>query len=173
MRPKGSAQVLSDRRRRALKLFDKVLNLNAVARFLGCPASSVMRWRDQRDREGDGVYEVRTSPGRPPRLDASQKKILARQLLKGARDYGYRTDLWTTARIAEVIKKTFGVRYNRDHIGRMLNSMGFSFRKPDRRALKRDEERIERRKQKKWPRINKTQKSWVLTSSSSTNPASS
>jgi transposase len=173
MRPKGSAQVLSARRRQALKLFDNGLSLNAVARRLGCFASSIMRWRDQRDREGNGVYKVHASPGRPPRLNDRQKERLARLLLKGAMACGYRTELWTTARIAEVIEKTFGVRYDRDHVGRILHGMNFSCQKPDRRALERDEERIERWKQKEWPRIKKTPKSWVPTSSSSTSPASS
>lgn len=166
MRPKGSAEVLSDRRRRALRFLDEGLSLNEAARRLGCPASSVMRWRDKRAREGDGVYEVRTSPGRPPRLNAKQKERLARLLLEGAMAHGYRTDLWTTARVAEVIVKTYGVTYDRNHVGRILHGMGFSCQKPDRRALERDEERIERWKREQWPRIKKTPKTWAPTLSS-------
>lgn len=173
MRPKGSADVLSDRRRRALRLLDEGLSLNEAARRLGCPASSVMRWRDKRSREGEGVYEVRTSPGRPSRLNAGQKKKLAWLLLKGAMAHGYRTELWTTARIAEVIEKAFDVTYDRDHVGRILHGMGFSCQKPDRKALERDEERIERWKQQEWPRIKKTPKTWAPTLSSSTRAASS
>lgn len=113
MRPKGSADVIADRRRRALKLLDEGLSLNEVARRVACAPSSVMRWRDRRRKVKDRVYEVRTSPGRPSRLDASQKRRLARLLLKGAMAHGYGTELWTTARIAEVIERTFGVRYDR------------------------------------------------------------
>ena len=47
MRPKGSADLLSDRRRRALKLLDEEFSLNEVARRLHCAASSVSSlWRD-------------------------------------------------------------------------------------------------------------------------------
>jgi len=172
MRPKGSAKVLADRRRRALKLLDKGLSLNAVARRLGCEASSVMRWRDQREREGDGVYEVRTSPGRPPRLTARQKEKLARLLLKGAMAQGYRTELWTTARVAEVIARQFGVGYHRDHVGRLLHGLEFSCQKPDRRALERDDEEIERWKREEWPRIKKGPRTWAPISPSSTKAAS-
>jgi len=42
MRPKGSAELLSDRRRRALKLLGAKFSLNEVARRIGCAASSVM-----------------------------------------------------------------------------------------------------------------------------------
>jgi transposase len=173
MRPKGSAEVIADRRRRALQLLDNGLSLNAVARKIGCPASSVMRWRNQRTRQGDGVYEVHASPGRPSRLSANQKRRLRKTLLRGAIACGYRTDLWTTARIADVIAKLFGIRYHRDHIGRLLHSIGFSCQKPDRRALERDEERIERWKKEDWPRIKKTPTTWAPTSSSSTKAGSS
>jgi transposase len=173
MRPKGCAKVLADRRRRALKLVDKRLSLNEVARRLGCVASSVMRWRDQREREGDGVYEVHASSGRPARLDVQQKGQLVGLLLQGALAQGYRTDLWTTARVAEVIARTFGVTYHRDHIGRLLHGLGFSCQKPERRALERDDEEIERWKREEWPRIKKGARTWAPTSSSSTKAASS
>jgi hypothetical protein len=42
MRPKGSAELLADRRRRALKLLRERLSLNEVARRIKCAASSVM-----------------------------------------------------------------------------------------------------------------------------------
>ncbi len=166
MRPKGSAKVLVERRRRALKLLDEGLSLNEIGRRLACPASSVLRWRDQREREGDGVFEVRSSPGRPSRLTEPQKKKLAKLLLKGAMAHKYRTDLWTTARVAEIVDRELGVRYHRDHIGRLLHSIGFSCQKPDRRAMERDEQRIEHWKQKEWPRIKKTPKTWAPISSS-------
>jgi transposase-like protein len=97
MRPKGSAAVLAARRRRALELLDEGLSLNEVARRIGCQASSVMRWRDRRDRVGEKVYEVGASPGRPPKLSPAQK--------------------------------------------------------PERRALERNEERIERWKRTRWPQV--------------------
>lgn len=173
MRPKGPAELIADRRRRALRLVNEGLSLQEVARRIECAASSVMRWRDRRRKEKDGVYEVRKSPGRPTKLDARQKKRLARMLVEGARAHGYATELWTTARIAEVIDKTFGVKYDRDHIGRMLRGMGFSCQKPDRRALERDEARIARWKSEEWPRVKKTPRTWAPTSSSSTRAASS
>ena len=173
MRPKASADLIADRRRRALDLLDEGLSLSDVARRVQCAPSSVMRWRDRRRREKNRVYEVRVSPGRPPRLNARQKKKLARLLLKGAMAHGYSTELWTTSRIAEIIERTFDVRYDRDHVGRILHTMGFSCQKPDRRALERDEERILRWKSEEWPRVKKTPKTWAPTSSSSTKAASS
>src|SRR5205809_7173855 len=84
MRPKGSAELLSDRRKRALKLLDEEFSLNEIARRLHCAASSVMRWRNEWRRRGADSLRVRFSPGRPRRLTRSQERRLLRILLKGA-----------------------------------------------------------------------------------------
>ena len=69
--------------------------------------------------------------------------------------HGYRTNLWTTARIAELIGHEFGVQYHRDQVGRLMHSLNWSPQKPKRRALERNDEAIEHWKQKHWPRIKK------------------
>lgn len=171
-RPKGSADLLEDRRRRALALLDEGCSLNEVGRRIGCGPSSVMRWRDARRKGGDDALQVRFSPGRPLKLAAAKRKRLVRLLLKGPMAQGYGTNLWTTARIAELIGREFGVSYRPDHIGRLMRSLGWTPQKPERRALERDEEEIERWKQKEWPRIKKTQQGWAPTSSLPMNRAS-
>jgi transposase len=171
-RLKGSADLLEDRRRRALTLLDDGLSLNEVGRRIGCNPSSVMRWRDARRQGGIGALQVRFSPGRPLKLAASQRKRLVRLLLKGPVAQGYRTNLWTTARIAETVEREFSVRYHPDHIGRLMHSLGWTPQKPERRALERDEEEIERWKQEEWPRIKKTLQGWVPISSLPMNRAS-
>jgi transposase len=132
-----------------------------------------MRWRNARNQGGVAALRVRFSPGRPPKLNPQQRQRLVKLLLRGATAQGYRTEIWTTARIAALIRKTFGVRYHRDHVGRLLHALGFSHQKPERRALERNEEAIERWKEAEWPRIKKKPRGWVPTSSSSTSRASS
>jgi len=173
MRLKGSAEVLEARRHRALRLLDEGRSLNEVARLLDCAPSSVMRWRDARDAGGVEALRVRFSPGRPPKLDRRQRQRLVRMLLQGPLAHGHTTDLWTTARVARLIGKEFRVRYHRAHVGRLLHGMGWTVQKPERRALERNEERIERWKREAWPAIKKKRRGWVPTSSSSTSRASS
>ena len=172
-RPKGSADLLEDRRKRALALLDSGYSLNEVGRRIRCNASSVMRWRDARRRGGDNALRVRFSHGRPWKLNATQRKQLVRLLLKGPIAHGYRTNLWTTTRIAEVVQREFRVRYHRAHVGRLMHSLKWTPQKPERRALERDEEKIKRWKQKNWPRVKKTLSGWVPTSYLQTNLASS
>ena len=111
-RLKGSADLLEDRRRRALALLDDGFSLSEVGRQIGCNPSSVMRWRDARRRGGSDALQVRFSSGRPLKLVAAERKRLVRLLLKGPMAQGYRTNLWTTARIAELVEREFGVKHN-------------------------------------------------------------
>src|SRR5207253_3949657 len=64
-RLKGSADLLEDRRRRALALWDTGLSLNEVGRRIPCAPSSVLRWLRARRRGGPDALRVRFSPGRP------------------------------------------------------------------------------------------------------------
>jgi transposase len=171
-RPQGSADLLEDRRRRALALFDTGLSLNEAGRRIRCAASSVWRWLQARRRGGPNALRVRFSPGRPPKLGQAQRRRLVKLLLKGPIAQGYRTNLWTTARIAALIQREFGVHYHPDHVGRLMHSLNWSHQKPERRAAERDEQAIERWKHEDWPRIKKTPRGWTPTSSSPTNPAS-
>ena len=125
-----------------------------------------MRWRDTRDRVGNQVYEVGASPGRPRKLTAAQEKRLVKLLLKGPLAYGHSTDLWTCRRIAELIRKEFRIRYHRDHVGRLMKMLGWSYQKPQRRALERDEDAIRQWKSKRWPQPKKTPRGWAPISSS-------
>jgi len=172
-RPKGSADLLEDRRKRALALLDAGHSLNEVGRRIGCNPSSVMRWRDAWRRGGAKALRVRFSPGRPWKLNAAQRKRLVRLLLRGPLAQGYRTNLWTTVRIAEVVQRKFGIRYHRAHVGRLMHSLKWTPQKPERHALERDEGKIKRWKQRNWPRVKKTLRGWVPTSYLPTNPASS
>jgi transposase len=172
-RPKGSADLLEDRRKRALRLLDLGYSLHQVARRIGCFASSVMRWRDRRRRGGASALKVRFSPGRPWKLNTKQRHRLVSLLLQGPLAHGYRTNLWTTTRIAELIQRKFAIRYHRAHVGRLMHSLHWSPQKPERRALERKEAEIERWKKKDWPRVKKTLRGWAPTSYSPTNRASS
>ena len=52
-------------------------------------------------------------------------------------------------------EREWGVRYHRDHIGRLMHGPNWSHQKPERRALERDEQAIARWKQKDWPQQKK------------------
>jgi transposase len=163
MRLKGSAKVLEARRQRALQLLQDDISLHEVARQIGCHPSSVMRWRDRLRLLGEAGLKVGSSPGRPPRLSVQQRKRLLTDLLKGPGAFGWRTEVWTTARIAQLIKSEFDVSYHPAHVGRLMHALGWSHQKPERRALQRNEAAIADWKTRNWTRVKKTLGGWLPT----------
>jgi len=89
-------------------------------------------------------------------LSATQQEQLKTLLLRGAGAAGYPTELWTLRRIGEVIRKRFGVRYSPVGVWALLrHGLGWSWQKPERRALQRDEAAINQWKWDEWPRLKK------------------
>src|SRR2546429_9549653 len=96
-------------------------------------------------------------------LPARKDKRLVRILRRGALANGYRTEVWTPKRVAEVIEKPFHVPCHYNTAGKLLHRLDWTPQKPERRALERDEQAIQRWKKKVWPRVKKTPRGWVLT----------
>ena len=156
MRPHGSPEELERRRRQAIELLKAGASITDIARRLDCSHSSVILWRDAVRRRGLTALQAKPAPGRPPKLTARQRAKLPRLLLRGAAAWGFETDLWTTRRIAVVIRREFGVSLHRAHVGRVLTALNWSCQKPERRALERDDAAIARWKRYRWTTIKKT-----------------
>ena len=155
MRPKGTAAELEVRRRLGAKLLAEGKGIREVARLVGASPSSVARWKQAVEQGGREALRAKPHPGRRPYLTARQKERLKRVLLKGPLAAGFPTDLWTCPRVAEVIARRFGVQYHPDHVWRLLQSLGWSCQKPERRARERDDEAIRRWRETEWPHIKK------------------
>lgn len=158
MRPKGSAQELERRRQQAMVLLDQGIRPAAVARALGTSRASMTRWRQAYEAGGKKALAAKPHPGGMSRLTVAQRKRLARLLLQGPRKHGYGTELWTLARVAQVIAVTFGVEYHPSAVWHILRAMNWSCQKPERRARERDEQAIRRWRREDWPRIKKRPK---------------
>ena len=156
MRPHGTAQQLEARRHRAIALLRAGKTYQSVAATLNASISSVVRWAQSYRKGGKAALQPKKTPGRPPRLSAKQKRKLRSLLEGGALAAGYTTDLWTLPRIAKLIQKHFGVRYHPGHVWRIMLSLDWTWQKPERRAVQRDEESIARWKRHTWPRIKKS-----------------
>jgi transposase len=101
---------LEERRRKIMAYLKRHLSLHEIARRIGCHASSVLRWRNAFRAQGPDGLKAKPASGRPPRLSSPQKQRLVRLLAQGAVAHGYRTELWTTQRIADLIAQRLGVR---------------------------------------------------------------
>jgi transposase len=158
MRPHGTQKQLEKRRRRAIEMLEGGMSRSAIARKLGCSPSSIHLWSEMHRKKGAEGLNPKQVPGRPHRLNAGQRKKLGRLLAQGPLALGYSTDLWTTRRATEVIRKHLGVSYHPNHLWRLLRGLGWSCQKPETKARERDEKKIREWKQGVWPALKKSPK---------------
>lgn len=171
MRTPGTAAELEVRRRIAARLFTEDITLADMARCVGASISSIKRWKNAWKECGPDALAAKPHRGPTCRLSDKQQARLVEILLRGPLTAGYATDLWTCARVAEVIQQKFGVTYHVDHVGRLLHGLGFTPQKPRRKARERDEAAIKRWREVDWPRIKKGEPGEKLASFSSMKPA--
>jgi len=143
------------RRRAAVLDWRQGRGVREVARRYGVSHVSVLRWIRCYERRGLRGLRARRATGRPPKLPRDRLTRLGRYLLQGAAHFGYFSDLWTTPRIADLIYRLWGVRYHRAHVWRLLQRLGFSWQRPERRARERDERKVRRWLGTVWPAIKK------------------
>jgi transposase len=94
--------------------------------------------------------------GRPAKLSAAQLTRVEHALATGAAANGYVTDLWTLPRVAEVIQRLTGVAYHPGYVWYILrNQLHWSWQRPARRSVERDDEAIERWVTQRWPQLKK------------------
>jgi len=98
---------------------------------------SVRRRPFQREALEEGVAVGRRGrlgrkphPPRATKLSEKQKRQLVDLLVAGPLAAGFRTDLWTCARVTALVRKQFRVSYHPDHLGRIMHDLGFSPQKP-------------------------------------------
>ncbi len=123
---------------------------------MGVSHQIVSDWRKAWRQGGRDALRSAGPAGRKPKLSADQVAQFAAALTRGAEANGYPTDVWTLARVANVIEQVSGVRYHPGHVWYLVrNRLNWSRQRPARRATERDEAAIAQRVQRRWPQIKK------------------
>ena len=150
-----SATLREKTRTRGYNLLKQGNTRAQVAKQLGVTWVTANTWHKQLQTKH---IQNRDKPrsGRHKKLSNTQLQTLKRILKKGALRYGYTTELWTLKRVADVIEKEFGVKYNTTHVWRVLRSLGFSAQVPLLMAMERDEKFIQNWISNVWPQIVET-----------------
>ncbi len=107
---------------RALSLKHEGWSQRTIAEALGVSRPAVSQWLAAAERGGPNALRSHSVSGRDCRLTAEQKRMIPEFLWHGPEAYGFRGQVWTCARIAQVIEEEFGVRYHKDHVGRLLKA---------------------------------------------------
>src|SRR5436309_2342476 len=151
-------QALEQRRLLGARLLQQGVPQAEVARRVGVHRQSVSRWAQQLQRGGQRALKKAGRAGRRPRLRPEDLRRIERGLKRGPQALGYETSLWTSWRVAHLIEEECGVRYHTSQAWRILRQLGWSCQRPVGRALERDEAKIRRRKQERWPELKKRPK---------------
>jgi len=128
-----------------------------IAAALGASPASVCGWLKKANQHGIESLRQRPIPGAPRKLNSEQLKQIPELLALGTVAHGYRGEVWTGPRVAHLIHKRFGVSYTDRHAIRLLDELGYSPQKPERRAVQRNEEAIQEWREQTWPALKKGQ----------------
>jgi transposase len=126
-----------------------------IAREVGVSRASVTRWKRRLACGGIRALRQRRAPGRASRLTAAQWRRLGRALDRGALAAGFETEQWTLRRVAAVVERRFGARYNPRSLGSALRAHGFTPQRPVPRAKERDDALVEAWLKRDWPRVKR------------------
>jgi transposase len=154
------------RRLRAWELFQQGWKVGQIAAALGVTHGAVSQWLKRARQHGEASLYDRPRPGRAPRLTPEQQARVPALLARGAEAWGFRGERWTRERVADLLRREFGVTYHPAHISRLMAGWGFSVQKPQRQAVQRDEEAIRNWREQRFPEVEKRGLARVAPSSS-------
>jgi len=126
MKTKRTKKQLEARRLLAAELFEQGIRPAEVARRFDVTVGAASHWFKSWPEGGTEALRSKPHPGSKPRLPRRQWDALARLLLEGPRAHGFPTELWTLRRVADVIERRFGVRYDISQVSRILRAMRLS-----------------------------------------------
>jgi DNA-binding GntR family transcriptional regulator len=130
---------LERRRREAAELLRQGIHQAEVARRLGVHRQSVSRWAQQLERGGPNELKRAGRAGRRSRLSTEDLDRIKRGLKRGPQALGYENDVWTPARVAQLIEEECQVRYKPAQAKRVLRQLEWTHEGPAQKSLERRE----------------------------------
>lgn len=152
---KTSREAREFRRLRAVELYEQGWRPVRIADVLGVTRGAVSQWLKLYREKGIEALRYKRISKKPAKLSPSQKVELVAMLCRGAESFGYVGQIWTQARVGELIERKFGVRYHVNHVGKILKACGWTYQKPESRASQRNEESVRQWCVERWPELKK------------------
>jgi len=112
------------RRLEAAQDLQRGVSQSYVARKFGVSRTTASRWHRLLNGKGVDSLKKRRAPGRPSRLKTDQYPALLKLFAEGATAFGFPDNRWTTTRLAAAIETRLGIRYDPDHVGRLMHKFG-------------------------------------------------
>lgn len=156
---------LAQRRFLAVRRVGEGIPPAQVAEVLGVHTETVRFWVRTHRAGGDAALRGTPHPGRTPFLTPDQETQVRTWLTQLPTAFGFRTDLWTAARVAQLIRDRFGVVYHPSYLREWLTKRGYSPQKPKRQARQQDPERVREFLTTTYPALQKQSPRTTRTSS--------
>lgn len=155
MRSPGTAIELYRRRLLAVRRWQEGQPTDDIADFLEVDRSSVKRWIAAFRKGGKEALASKPVPGRPTKLTRTQEKIALRWLADSPTVHGFDTELWTAARLAELMREEWDITLNVRYLCRWLTARGYSPQRPQAVPRERDAKAIAAWLDAEWTRLKK------------------
>src|SRR5438132_5740090 len=104
------------RRLRAWELAQQGWGVRRIAVALDASPPAVSRWLAAARLGGHAALLAQPRPGAPPKLSAEQRRLIPDFLWHGPEAHGFRGELWTCPRVAQVLAEELGVSYSRSQV---------------------------------------------------------
>jgi transposase len=142
-----------------------------VAKRFRVTRMSAGRWRRALAAGGRAALASRGAGGARCKLTPARLRELEALLDAGPAVWGWEDQCWTLARIAELVRRRFGVDYTLAGLDLLLHRIGWSVQVPARQAAERDEAAIAAWREETWPVVKARRRTWAPGSASRTSPA--
>lgn len=145
-----------DIRLRAVSAVIRGMPIGEIAEAYGSDRTTVFRWVTRYHRDGEEGLVRKSGSGRPRKLQALGSDHYWDIILEPASQFGFETDLWTVARVQQVVEDRLGMVISRNTIWRRLREAGLTYQKPERQYFEIDEEARAEWVRTEVPRIRRT-----------------
>jgi transposase len=127
-----------------------------VADAFGVDRTTLYRWLQKHDTNGNDGLQRRSGSGRPRLLSDWDDDDLCQIVMLPASDFGYENDLWTVGRVQAVIEDFCESKVSKHTVWRRLRDAGLTYQKPERQYFEADEKARQKWLRTVVPQIRKT-----------------
>jgi len=141
-------------RMQAIKAVRQGRTVQDVAEAFGVHERTVYRWLERYLEGGQQGLRSKPKSGRPPKLDESEIRWLARVVRdETPQQMKFPYALWTLSLMGEVIQRRLGKKLSKGSVHRVMKLLGFTPQKPLRRARQQDAALVRQWEAETYPQI--------------------
>lgn len=141
---------------KAIESYERGLSIESIAEIYGIKPNAFYVWlRKFRDNHNYADLENKHGGGASRLVSPYLEKKILEMILKPATKYGFEDGLWSTKRIAWLIKDKLGIKVSSVTVWRLLTKNLFSYKSTEKNYIEGDENELDDWLKNKFPDILK------------------